>query len=147
MTGASIARWIVSAIASGQGILPLFIDLNRTHATNPLWPGHARFHLVQQVFTLLPGAAIEVALLWWPGPTMRCRFYLAALLTATSLAGFLVAAVTRSWYGGRLHDSNGIQPARVHLGARELVFDMNAPIVVAASLLLAGAVVLFSTTG
>ena len=68
----------MSAIAAGQGILPLFIDLNRTHATNPLWPGHARFHLVYQVFTLLPAAAIEIALLWWPGRRLAARFYLAA---------------------------------------------------------------------
>src|ERR1700760_2317664 len=110
MTAAYVARWVVSAVAAGQGIAPLFIDLNRTHATNPLWAGHARFHLVQQVFTLLPAAAIEVALLWYPGAAFHARFYLAALLTATSLAGFLVAAGPRHLYGGTLHDPNGIQP-------------------------------------
>src|SRR3954466_2219730 len=107
MTAALAARLIVTALAAGQGILPVFIDLNRTHATNPLWPGHARFHLVQQVFTVLPAAAIEVALLWFPGPAMVERFYLAALLAATSLAGFLVATLARSLYGGTLHDPNG----------------------------------------
>lgn len=147
MTAALAARCMVSAIAAGQGILPVFIDLNRTHATNPLWPGHARFHLVQQVFTLLPAALIEVALLWCPGPAARARFYLVALLTATSLAGFLVAAVTRSLYGGTLHDPNGIQPLRMHFGSREFVFDMNVPIVAAASILLIGAVVIFSARG
>ena len=147
MTAALVARWMVSVIAAGQGILPVFIDLNRTHATNPLWPGHARFHLVQQVFTLLPAAAIEVALLWWPGPEMRGRFYLAALLTGTSLAGFLLATVSRPRYGGTLHDPNGIQPVRVHFGSREFVFDMNVPIVLLAAVLLIGAVVIFSARG
>src|ERR1700676_5276992 len=106
MNAALAARWIVTAIAAGQGILPVFIDLNRTHATNPLWPGHARFHLVQQVFTLLPAAGVEVGLLWYPGTAWRARFYLAALLTATSLAGFLVAVLVRPLYGGTLHDPN-----------------------------------------
>lgn len=143
MTAALVARWTVTAIAAGQGILPVFIDLNRTHATNPLWPGHARFHLVQQVFTLLPAAAIEVWLLWYPGPAWRARFYLAALLTATSLGGFLVALLARPLYGGALHDPNGVQPVRLQVGSRLVVFDMNVPIVLAAAVLLIGAVVLF----
>jgi hypothetical protein len=147
MSAALIARSIVTAIAAGQGILPIFIDLNRTHATNPLWPGHARFHLVQQVFTLLPAAAIEIALLWWPGYGMRDRFYWAVLLTATSLAGFFVAALTRPLYGGTLHDPNGIQPVRIRVGSREIVLDMNVPIVVVATVMLVGAVVLFWRTG
>lgn len=143
MTAANVARWIVSAVAAGQGIAPLFIDLNRTHSTNPLWAGHARFHLVQQVFTLLPAAAVEVALAWWPGAAMRERFYLAALLTAMPLGGFLIATVTRKLYGGTLHDANGIQPARVHLGSREIVFDLNVPIVITAAVLLIAAVMVF----
>src|SRR6266581_2202743 len=125
MTTALVARLTVSAIAAGQGILPLFIDLNRTHATNPLWPGHARFHVVWQAFTVLPMSAIAIALLWWPGAAMRERFYIAFTLTATSMAGFLVAVLSRRLYGGALHDANGIQPVRLRLGSREIVFDMN----------------------
>ena len=147
MTAAFAARWIVTAVAAGQGILPVFIDLNQTHATNPEWPGHARFHLVQQVFTLLPAAIIEVALVWWPDDGMRGRFYLAALLTATSLAGFLIATLTRPMYGGTLHDPNGIRPAHLRFGSQELVFDLNLPLVIGASVLLMGAVILFSASG
>lgn len=146
MTAAFVARLIVTSIAAGQGIVPVFIDLNRTHATNPPWPGHARFHLVQQVFTLLPAAAIEMAVLWWPGPLKAGRFYIAAVLTATPLAGFLIAALARPLYGGALHDPNAIQPVRLHIGSRQMVFDMNVPIVVAASVLLIAAVVLFSAS-
>jgi hypothetical protein len=143
MTAAFLARAMVSAIAAGQGIMPVFIDLNHTHATNPLWPGHARFHLVQQVFTLLPAAAIELALLWCPGAAFHARFYLAALLTGTSLAGFLVAVCARPLYGGTLHDPSGMQPLRLRFGGRLIVFDMNFPIVLLASALLLGAVLLF----
>jgi len=143
MTAALVARWIVTAIAAGQGIMPIFIDLNRTHATNPLWPGHARFHLVQHIFTLLPAAMIEVTLLWWPGSALRERFYLAAVLTATSLAGFLAATLARPLYGGALHDPNGIQPVRLKVGSRIIELEMNVPIVALATVLLIGAVVLF----
>lgn len=143
MTAALVARWIVTAIAAGQGIAPVFIDLNRTHATNPSWPGHARFHLVYQIFTLLPAAAVEIGLLWWPGVGMRGRFYAAALLTATPLAGFLAATLTRPLYRGTLHDPNGIQPLRMHLGSRLIAFDMNVLIVTLAAVFLIAAVVLF----
>jgi hypothetical protein len=142
MTAALVARLTVSAIAS-QGILPLFIDLNRTHATNPLWPAHARFHLVYEVFTHLPAAAVEIALLWWPGPSGPARFYLAAALAAMPLVGFLVATLARPLYGGTLHDPNGIQPARLRLGSRHIVFDLNLAIVITAAVLMAGAVILF----
>jgi hypothetical protein len=143
MSAAFLARAIVTAIAGGQGIMPVFIDLNRTHATNPLWTGHARFHLVQQVFTLLPAAAIELVLLWYPGVAFHARFYLAALLAATSLAGFLGAVIARPLYGGTLHDPNGMKPLRFRVGARLMVFDLNVPIVLLAAALLLGAVVLF----
>ena len=142
MTSAFVARIIVTAVAAGQGITPLFVDLNRTHATNPQWPGHARFHLVQQVFTLLPVAAVETALLWYP-PATRAHFYLASALTGTSLAGFLMAVLLRRFYAGTLHDPNGIQPLRFHVGSRMIAVDMNVPIVVIASLVLALAVGLF----
>jgi hypothetical protein len=147
MTAAFVARVTVSAIAAGQGILPLFIDLNRTHATNPQWPGHARLHLVWQTFTVLPTSAIAVALLWWPDAALREHFFLAVLLTATSLAGFLTATLTRSLYGGTLHDPNGIQPARLRVGSRLIVFDLNLVIVCVAAVLLIVAVMLYWING
>lgn len=146
MNVAFLARSIVTAIAAGQGIAPVFIDLNRTHATNPLWPGHARFHLVQQVFTLLPAAIIEVALIWWPGHAVAQRFYLAALLAATPLAGFFIATLVRSGYRGTLYDPNGIQPLHIHIGAREVTIEINIVLVTAASLLLIAAVILYRTS-
>jgi hypothetical protein len=143
MTAAFLARAMVTAISAGQGVMPLFIDLNRTHATNPLWTGHARFHLMQQVCTLALAASIEVGLLWWPGGEMRARFYLAAGLAATSLAGFLLATLTRPLYGGTLHDPNGMQPLRIRTSLGAVEVNINVPIVALAAVLLAGAVVVF----
>ncbi len=143
MSAAFAARWMVTAIAAGQGIAPLFIDLNRTHATNPLWPGHARFHTVWQAFTALAAAALEVALVWWPGLAVGVGFYLAALFTATSLAGFLVATLGRYLYGGTLHDPNGIQPVRLRVGSRKVALDMNLVLVMVAWALLIAAVIVF----
>jgi hypothetical protein len=147
MSAAFFARSIVTAIAAGQGMVPLFLDLNRTHATNPLWIGHARFHLVQQVSTLLLAAAVEVGVLWWPGPDLHARFYLAAVLTATSLAGFLLATLLRPLYGGTLSDPNGIQPLRIRTQKGTIELEINVPIVALASVLLLGAVIVFWLRG
>jgi hypothetical protein len=143
MTASFAARLIVGAVASAQGVMPLFIDLNRTHATNPLWTGHARFHLVQQVSTGLLVAAIEVGLLGWPGRGFESRFYLAALLTATSLAGFLLAVLSRQLYGGTLRDPNGYRPVRMRVGVQTVELDLNVAIVFVAAVVLVGAVIAF----
>jgi hypothetical protein len=147
MTAGLLARAVVTAVAAGNGVMPVFIDLNRTHATNPLWLGHARFHLVQQVGTLALAAAVEVGLLWWPGPLPRERFYLAAGLVATSLLGFLLAVVTRSFYGGTLHDPNGMKPVKIRTSRGVIEVNINVPIVVTAAIVLAGSVWLFWRSG
>jgi hypothetical protein len=138
-----LARIIVTALAAGQGLAPLFIDLNRTHATNPLWPGHARFHVVWQTFTQAMASAAVVALLWWTGIGAAQRFCLAALLTAVPLAGFLIALFARRIYAGTLHDPNGIAPLRIRTRSRVVEIDMNLVLVVMATVLLAVAVLIF----
>ncbi len=138
-----LARAAVTAITLGLGVTPLFIDLNRTHATHPLWPGHARFHVVWQTVTAALCCAVEVALLWWPGPYAAERFYLVALLTALPMLGFLVALVTRRWYGGKLHDPQGVTPVTVRLGGRAVEVDMNAVLVVIATVILTAAVLVY----
>lgn len=137
------ARAAVTGVALGQGIMPIFIDLNRTHATHPMWPGHARFHVVWQTAAAALFGALETALIWWPGPAAAERFYLAALLAELPLLGFLAAMATRRWYGGTLHDPLGITPVRIPLGGRVLMVDMNAVLVVTATVLLPAAVLLF----
>ena len=134
-----LARSIVTAVAAGQGLGPLLIDLNRTHATHPRWLGHARFHVVWQAFTLFLLNALAVALPWIPCPVAEARFYLAALLTAIPLAGFAIALLSRRLYAGTLHDPDGIAPVRM---GRFLV-DMNSALVAVAAVMLVIATAIF----
>jgi hypothetical protein len=143
MSAPFLARLIVTAVAAGQGITPLFIDLNRTHATNPLWPGHARFHVVWQTFGLFFMGVLGVALIWWPPAGSREHFYLAAILTALPMLGFLVALVMHRMYDGTLHDPNGIQPVRIHIGGKTREFDMNLVLIVVGAVVILIAVLIF----
>ena len=143
MSALLLARLMVTAVAAGQGVAPLFIDLNKTHATNPLWPGHARFHIVWQTFSLTLASAIEVALLWWPSSQSRALFYLAALLTSVPMSGFLLALMTRRVYKGTLHDVNGIQPLFIRIAGKLLEIDMNAVLVILGAAVLVCGVAVF----
>jgi hypothetical protein len=127
-----LARIALSLLCALQGLATLAIDFNRTHATNPTWTGHARFHVVWQGFSVVLMSVLELALIWFPGHYQKDAFYLAVLLTAVSPAAFVVALAGRKIFGGTLWDPNGIPPVRpTILGVRRSI-DLNVAAVVAA---------------
>ena len=143
MSSSILARLMLTAVAAGQGITALFIDLNHTHATNSLWPGHARFHVVWQTCGLFFTGLLGVALVWWPWSASRQSFYLAALLTALPMLAFLVSMSTRSMYGGTLHDPNGIQPVRIQIAGKKREFDMNFVLILVGAVVILIALLIF----
>lgn len=134
---------MVTAVAAGQGITPIFVDLNRTHATNPLWTGHARFHVVDQTVVMVLLAVVEVCLLWWIAPAERWVFFLATLLTSTPIVSFLVAMFVRAIYAGTLHDENGVRPIRMRIAGAVREIEMNVVLVIAGAAVLMFAVLIY----
>ena len=120
-----VARVLLSFVCALQGVATLAIDLNRTHATNPLWVKHARFHVVWQTVSVFILSAIEVALVWCRGPWMEQSFFLAMILAGVPMLGFLGAFAFRNAYGGALSDPNGIPPLRLAIAGKMLHVDMN----------------------
>jgi hypothetical protein len=141
MAHPALARILLSGIAVTQGVATLRIDLRRSHATNPLWPPHARFHLVWQVLNLSLFALAEVALVWGPFPA--AGFYLAACLIALTLLGFWAALATMRLYAGALFDRNGILPLNLKIGDRILRLEMNMVAVLCGSIVLLFAVCIY----
>jgi len=138
-----IARFLLASLCTIQGFVTLAIDLGPTHATNPLWARHARFHVVWQSLGAFLLCAAEVALVCWPGPREAQRFYLAAGLTLLPLLAFLCALAGVKIYGGALSDPNGMPRARVKFLGTVHYMDMNVVAIAAALLVLSVAVILY----
>jgi len=137
------ARCVLALLCAIQGLATPIIDFNRTHATNPNWPGHARFHLVWQAISTALLSILEVALIWWPGRFVEQRFFLAVVITCIPLLAFLIAVIGRVLYDGTLSDPNGIPPARILVLGRVRRIDLNLAVVTAALLVLAVVVIIY----
>jgi uncharacterized protein DUF6640 len=106
MTGLrAIGRILMTVAALTASVLPIVVDISESHVLNPEWPPHARVH---EVWLLSTGAGVGAVALWliW----IRPHLVLSAVLTASILGGFLIAAATAPLYGGVLVD-----PATAHL--------------------------------
>lgn len=130
MTHLAFARDSLALLCGLQGLGTVAVDLNRTHATNPLWTAHARFHVVWQTANMALLALLEVALVLFHGPFQEQRFYLAAVMAAVPMAGFFAPLIGRRIYGGALSDPNGIPPANVRLFGRTFKVDLNTAVIV-----------------
>lgn len=122
-----IARIMVTAATLIITGAPLLADLNRTHAKNPLWTPHARYHVVWQVLSYGLIGVIGLFLIWTSGPLAVERLYLACALLAAIMISFFTAAATVRWYGGAFYDENGYRPfATKKIFGRTVEFDVNA---------------------
>ena len=101
------ARILLTLAALGFSAITIIADLNKTHASNPLWTPHARFHVVWQVLSYSGIGLIALYLIWAGGPLQTERLYLAAALAVAVYGGFFGAVFSRPVYGGGLFDANG----------------------------------------
>jgi hypothetical protein len=136
-----IARILLTLMTAGWSLGTIIADLNKTHATNPLWTPHARFHLVWQICSYSGFGLLNLALIWWPGELALERLYLAALIGCTVYAAFFAALLSMRVYGGGAYDSNGYEPypAPVPLFAKK--WDVNITAFSVQLLILAGGIV------
>ncbi len=127
MTKQIIGKILISIATIQYGFVPPFVDFNATHATNPLWVGHARFHVVWQVFITFFLAIFGLYSVW----KKQTEIGLATLLGLFVLGGFFLNVTVMGIYSGTLSDSNGVPP----------IFGIDANLVsfsIALSLLIIG---------
>ena len=114
--GNLLARILLTLAALGYGVVTIKADFNATHATNPQWTPHARFHVVWQITSYAGVMLIALALIWLRGPHPSGRLYLAAALGFAIYGAFFAAVLARPLFAGRLYDDNGYPPFRPPLG-------------------------------
>ena len=120
----------LSTLCCVQGLAQLAIDLSRTHAANPNWTGHARFHVAWQSVTVALLMIVALGLIWENGPVQSASFYLAVVLACLSPLGFVAALLIRKRYGGTLSDPSGIPPVKVMIEGKPYLIDLNLAAVV-----------------
>jgi hypothetical protein len=139
-----LARVLLTLVTFGYGFATIRADFNKTHATNPKWTPHARFHVVWQITSYAGFGTLALALIWWPGPYATERLVLAAIMAAIVYAAFFAALIAMPIYGGEAYDDNGYLPfaAPVPLIAKR--WDLNITVfTVFSALLIAGALSIY----
>jgi hypothetical protein len=138
-----LPRILLTVTVLSYSLGPALVDFGKTHATNPLWTGHARFHVVWQVASYLGIGAIVLALIWIAGPMATERLYLAALVSAAIFTGFFATMLAMPLFGGKVADANGVPPfATIELGGRPVPLDTNVVIFVVQVVILIAALLL-----
>jgi hypothetical protein len=135
------ARILLTLAALGFSVIPIVADLNKTHAANPLWTPHARFHVVWQVLSYSGIALVALYVIWASGPMQFERLYLAAALGVAVYAGFFGAVFGRPLYGGGLFDTNGYPSFQAPIGPKSWQWDVNVTIFTVTSAILLAAIV------
>ena len=122
-----IARALLTLNTLGYSLGPAIADFNRTHATNPLWTPHARFHVVWQVLSYCGIGLIALFLIWTAGSA--AKLWLAAALAVAMYAGFFATVFSMRRFGGGVADTNGIPVlATVNVGGKPLALDANVTV-------------------
>ena len=138
--GNLFARILLTLATLGYSAITILADFNRTHASNPSWTGHARFHVVWQISSYSGFGLLALALIWAPGPYAVERLYLACAFAAIVYVAFFIALFTMPIYGGRTYDDNGYLPFVPPLGITRKLWDVNiTAFTVTSIVLIAGA--------
>jgi hypothetical protein len=131
-----LARILLTIVTAAYAVAPLIADLNSTHATNPLWTPHARFHVVWQVLSYSGFGVIALGLIWIPGPHSAARLYLASGFAAAVLLAFFVTFASMRLFGGAHYDVNGYLPRPVSILGHMVKFDANTTVFSIATVIL-----------
>ena len=118
-----IAKIILSSLCVGLGLIAPLIDFNESHATNPLWTGHARFHLVWQVNALAASGVLVLSLIWIVPSYMNV--IISIVILYMWLLSFIFALLFMPIYDGKLNDVNGVPPIIFNFAGREIEIDRN----------------------
>jgi len=143
-----LAKILITISTLGFSLIPAMADFNSTHATNPKWTPHARFHVVWQVVSFLAIAWIALGVIWLdPGQFGKAGLWLVVLIAASVYFGFYSASFGKPLYGGAQYDENGYVPFPVNILGAHMMWDINYTVfTVMIAILALGAVLLLNAS-
>lgn len=119
-----ITKLLLTFVTLGYSAIPSFFDFNPSHATNPSWTGHARYHVVWQVTSYDYIALIMLWITWATGN--ESHLWVPALMACAIYGGFWTALLSRRRYGGVLQDAvNGVPRFRYNILGWRFEVDAN----------------------
>ncbi|BFM15050.1 hypothetical protein R50073_12330 [Maricurvus nonylphenolicus] len=118
-------RVLLTIATLGCSVIPMFADFNKTHATNPLWTGHARYHVVWQCISYGWLGIFSLFLLWFYESESVLPLYISAFICASIYGGFFMALMVKNLYGGKTYDENGYLPIEFNIGGKTLYINQN----------------------
>lgn len=122
------ARILLTLTVLGYSLGTIKADFNKTHATNPTWTAHGRFHLVWQILSYNGVGLIALYLIWSGGPDAFEHLVLAAALSVAVYAAFFAAVFSRPMFNGSLYDQNGYLPFKPPIGPAHWRWDVNVTV-------------------
>ena len=123
---------LLTVVTLGYSLIPCLADFNETHATNPLWTGHARYHVVWQVMSYVFIALGVLYLIWAPSDDAFFRLNLAGYCAIAVYGGFFSALLFMPLYRGKTADVNGVP--MIKFGDR--LIDLNITVFTIITILL-----------
>ena len=136
MTSIHLSGKILLTLATDMyTFVPPIVDLNKTHATNPLWVSHARFHVVWQTMIMLGIGLLSIYLLWFSEIDGVFSVDLAFILGLIVLGSFVINVGAKKLYAGTLSDPNGVPPIFKNVDANLFFFSLALLILIAGYLM------------
>jgi len=121
-----VPRILMTITAMALAVGPAVADFNKTHATNPLWPPHARFHVVWQVISNSSLCVMSLYILWTPlVEQYNLQLALVAMVQGAILAPLYITIASMGLFDGALKDVNGLRPYKFNIGGKVFELDTN----------------------
>lgn len=129
---------ILLTLLSAEFFGPALRDAGASHAMNPAFVGHARFHLVWFLAMLCASGVVNLYLLWGRREPSPRDLGVSAAWQGCTLVGFWSACLLAPVYGGLIYDAS-IHARILGVDENVLAFSlMSATWLAAAACLLGG---------